>query len=108
MKRSRLALGALVVLLVVAVAVSRVAGGALTRGGPPEVRGQFTDVQSLDIGHCRSFTLHAVDGRTMQFACDPSVDMTPGHMREHMTFGQPVTVRYRRAGDILVATQVSD
>jgi len=39
---------------------------------------------------------------------DPSVDMTPGHMREHMAFGQPVTVSYRRDGSKLVATQVTD
>jgi hypothetical protein len=71
-------------------------------------RGVIVDVQILDIGHARSFTLRSSDWRERTFAVDPSVDMTPGHMREHMAFGEPVTVAYRRAGDQLIATQVTD
>ena len=76
--------------------------------GQGSVRGAIVDVQTRDIGHAQSLTVRATDGRDWQFDVDPSVDMTPGHMREHMAFGEPVTVTYRRAGDQLVATQVTD
>jgi hypothetical protein len=74
----------------------------------PRVRGLITDVQTRDIGHAASMTVHATDGRDWQFDVDPSVDMTPGHMREHMAFGQPVTVYYRRTDGRPVAVQVTD
>ena len=72
------------------------------------VRGLITSVETIDIGHAKAFTLRAGDGREWRFDADPAVDMTPGHMREHMTFGQAVTVHYRRAGDRLVASSVTD
>ncbi len=75
---------------------------------PPTARGVLVDVQILDIGHARSFTLRSSDGRERNFEVDPSVDMTPGHMREHMAFGEPVSVTYRRDGTRLIATQVAD
>jgi len=71
-------------------------------------RGVLIDVQILDIGHARSFILRSSDGREHTFEVDPSMDMTPGHMREHMAFGEPVTVTYRRDGTRLIATQVTD
>ncbi len=76
--------------------------------GQSSVRGLITGVETRDIGHAQSMTVHGTDGRDWQFDVDPSVDMTPGHMREHMAFGQPVTVHYRRDGSRLVATQVTD
>lgn len=80
----------------------------LRPGAPPSARGQIVGVESLDIGHARSLTLRTNDGRQLVFLVDASVDMTPGHMREHMTLGQPVTVDYRRAGGDLVATRLTD
>src|SRR5262245_24748041 len=52
--------------------------------GQASVRGAITGVETRDIGHAQSLTVHATDGRDWQFEVDPSVDMTPGHMREHM------------------------
>jgi hypothetical protein len=53
-------------------------------------------------------TVHGTDGRDYHFDVADSVDMTPGHLREHMTFAIPVTVYYRREGNRLVAVQVTD
>jgi hypothetical protein len=74
----------------------------------PRVRGAITDVQIQDIGHARTISLHGVDGRDYQFDVAPSVDMTPGHLREHMAFALPVTVYYRRDGSRLLAVQIAD
>lgn len=77
-------------------------------GSGSSVRGLITNVQARDIGHAESFTLRANDGRELRFQVDAGVDMTPGHMREHMTFGEPVTVRYRNSGSTLIAVEVTD
>jgi hypothetical protein len=76
--------------------------------GQLRVRGLVTNVQSRDIGHAQSLTVEAAGGRVWQFDAAPSVDMTPGHLRDHMALGQPVTVYYHREGSNLVATQVTD
>jgi hypothetical protein len=100
-------LGAALALLGVAVLVWL--GPAVAASGrEPRVRGVVTAVVARDIGHAESMTVRAPDGREWRFRVDDAVDMTPGHLREHMTFGQPVTVYYRREGDALVAWRVTD
>ena len=107
--RASLARPAAVLLVVLGLAI--LAGRTWPRprsAAELQVRGLVTSVEPADIGHAKSFTLRAADGRELRFAADPAMDMTPGHMREHMTFGQAVTVHYRRAGDQLVASSVTD
>jgi hypothetical protein len=99
---------ALVPILLGAVLLAWLGVSYARTAGQGSVRGAIVDVQTRDIGHAQSLTVRATDGRDWQFDVDPSVDMTPGHMREHMAFAQPVTVHYRRASDRLVATQVTD
>ena len=65
-------------------------------------------VQARDIGHAEAIAVRSADGREWRFRVADSVDMTPGHLREHATFGQPVTVYYRQEGAELVATRVTD
>lgn len=81
---------------------------AFNRARQPTARGLLTQVEARDIGHAAAITLSSNDGRQLHFQVDPAVDMTPGHMREHMTYGQPVTVYYRREGNALVAVNVTD
>jgi hypothetical protein len=103
--RARLAVALIVlgVLLLVALGAFAAAGAR-----EPSVRGQVTSVTARDIGHAEILTVSAADGREYRFRVDDAVDMTPGHLREHMTFGQPVTVYYRRDGDTLLALRVTD
>jgi hypothetical protein len=85
--------------------------GLLRASGPPgeqRVRGPVTAVEARDIGHAASLAVRGADGREWRFQVDEAVDMTPGHLREHMTFGEPVTVYYRRESDALVAVRVTD
>lgn len=78
------------------------------RTDDPRVRGAITEVIARDIGHADSISLRSEDGRLLRFRVDDSIDWTPGHMREHMTFGQPITVTYRREGDTLLAVRLDD
>jgi hypothetical protein len=82
--------------------------GALSRTREQPVRGLVTSVEARDIGHAAAITVRTQDGRDLRFQVDPAVEMTPGHLREHMTFGQPVSVYYRRTGDAFVAIKVTD
>jgi hypothetical protein len=76
----------------------------------PRVRGIITAVEARDIGHAAAIMVRTGDGKETRYLVDASVDAkwTPGHLRDHMTFAQPVTVYYRRAGDALVAYRVDD
>jgi hypothetical protein len=98
------------VALVALGAVMLVALGAAVVSGSrePNVRGLITAVEARDIGHAAAITVKGQDGRDYRFQVDDAVDMTPGHLREHMTFGQPVTVYYRRLGDALLAIRLTD
>jgi hypothetical protein len=75
-----------------------------------QVRGIVTSVEARDIGHTAAIMLRTSDGREQRFLVDPSADAkwTPGHLRDHMTFANPVTIYYRRAGDALVAYRITD
>ncbi|MGH2354948.1 MAG: hypothetical protein ACRDJN_25335, partial [Chloroflexota bacterium] len=101
-------LGALLA-IVAGLAVLVWAGFALTvQSSEPQLRGLVTNVVARDIGHAESITVRAADGREARFQVDPAVEWTPGHLREHMTFGEPVTVYYRQEGSGLLAVRVTD
>lgn len=103
MRYVALSLAALGMLLLVAL------GWSLTSvRGQPQERGLLTSVEARDIGHAASIALRTTDGRELRFQVDNEVDMTPGHLREHMTFGEPVTVHYRRSAETLVAVRITD
>ena len=36
------------------------------------------------------------------------MEFTPSHLREHMLTGEDVSVRFRRADDVLIAVSVED
>ena len=74
------------------------------------MRGVVTNVESRDIGHAAALMLLAESGQQQRFLIDPSVDIewTPGHLRDHMLFAQPITVYYRRSGADLVAYRITD
>jgi hypothetical protein len=74
------------------------------------LRGVLVSVEARDIGHAAAVVVRSSDGTETRFLVDPSVDAkwTPGHLRDHMMFAQPMTVYYRRAGDALVAHRITD
>jgi hypothetical protein len=76
----------------------------------PKARGVVTAIEARDLGHAAAIMVRTADGRELRFLIDPSVDphWTPGHLRDHMTFAEPITVYYRRDGDVLMAYRVTD
>jgi len=80
------------------------------RASPPpdRVQGVVVNVEATSIARATGLTVRGADGREYHFRVDPSVDWTPGHLREHMALGQPVVVEYRREGDDLLAVRIDD
>ena len=76
--------------------------------GPRQARGLIVNVQARSIAAVEGITLRADDGRELMLRVDPGVDVTPGHLREHMTLGEPVLVTYQQTADGLVATRIDD
>lgn len=72
------------------------------------VRGLVTDVRPRDLGHADSITLQTEQGRIVQFRVANTVTFTPGHLREHLVFAEPVTVTYVDGPDGPVATAITD
>ena len=71
-------------------------------------RGVLIDVAATSLTSVRSFDLRADDGRRLSFRAEGDVGMTPGHLREHMVLGEPITVTYRESPDGLLALRVED
>lgn len=67
---------------------------------PPTVQGHIIDVEARDIGHAATITIRDVYGVSHVFEVDVAVAMTPGHLREHMMYGEPVTATLARTSGI--------
>ncbi len=84
-------------------------GACRAQPGPERVRGNVIAVQASSLARADAITVRTEDGRELTFRVDPGGDMTPGHLREHMTLGQPVVVEYTRTPDgDLVAVRIED
>ena len=77
-------------------------------------RGVLVDVQSASLQQLSEFTLRTDDGQELSFTPAPNFNqgvehqMTPGHMRQHMALGDPVTVTYRDDNGKLIALSATD
>lgn len=96
-----------------ALASLALAGAGLLAGcgsapAPQQVRGLVLSVQAATFTQIASFTLRAEDGTTLDFVVEENVGMTPSHLREHGALGEPVTVTFRRADGLLIATRIDD
>jgi hypothetical protein len=83
---------------------------AACHSSPPHavVRGVITDLQVRDIAHADWVTVETETRQVLQFKVADSVGFPPSHLREHMLFGEPVTVTYVERGDGLLATEITD
>jgi len=85
-----------------------VACQAHAQTGVQQARGLVVNVQARSIAVTEAVTVRTDDGRELTFRVDPGVDVTPGHLREHMTLAQPVLVTYEQTPDGLLATRIDD
>jgi hypothetical protein len=65
-------------------------------------------VEARSVARADGLTLRAEGGQEYHFRVDPSVDWTPGHLREHMALGEPIVVEFTRPPDGLLATRIDD
>ena len=72
------------------------------------VHGRVTDVQARSITEVDTFSILDAEGETWIFAVEGPLEFSPSHLREHMLTGEGVSVRFRRAGDALIAVGVAD
>jgi hypothetical protein len=77
-------------------------------GGPERVQGVVVAVEARSIARADGLTLRAAGGQDYHFRVDPSVDWTPGHLREHMALGEPIVVEFTRQAEGLLATRIDD
>lgn len=82
---------------------------------PAEERttGVLLGVESASIQRVDAFTLRDDQGKETRFVVSAEADRTahapsPGHLRQHMAFGERVTVRYRPDKDAPLALEVID
>lgn len=74
--------------------------------------GFIIEVNSTSITQVDSFTLRTPEGVRLQFSVGrlelEGGAFPAGHLREHMTLGQPVAVAYRQEGGTRVAYRLVD
>jgi hypothetical protein len=100
------------------VVVGAIAAITLTRANAPsseaEVRGVLVDVQSREIVRADALTVRDAAGTLYTFGVSPEVaensdhPVTAAHLRQHMTAGDPVLVRYRSTPEGPIAVRVLD
>jgi hypothetical protein len=91
------------------VAVVLTVGLACNLAAPPRtVRGVVLSVEATTPARATAITLRADNGEEYRLLVAPGVNMTPGHLREHMALGEPVVVELTRGADGLVAVRIDD
>ncbi len=98
--------GALLAFLSAAVLIFAYCGTG--EGSPETVHGRITDVQIRSVTAVDSFSIADAEGKTWSFTAEGPLEFTPSHLWEHMLTGEDVSVRFRRAGDALIAVGVED
>lgn len=97
-------LGRLLLLALTLLAGAAVGAAALSLAAGPaerEARGVLIEVRGSSIMYAESVVLRTDDGRILPFKVHPEVATNPehpqsaSHLRQHMTFGEPMVVRYR-------------
>jgi hypothetical protein len=106
------ALSLVVWLVVAAAGVDDAADVVAARGASPgAAEGIVVDVVG-DITSVESFTVRSADGTSRSFVPDDGLLFghggSIGHLRSHLTSGEPVRVRYTERGGALVAVEVDD
>ncbi len=75
-----------------------------------EVRGRLGGVDAGSLLDLTSIKVTDAGGQVWTFDGGGyrSLEFTPSHLREHMTQGLAVTVKYRRDGESLVVVEIRD
>lgn len=75
---------------------------------PTVLSGLLVEVEPASFLLVASLTLRTDAGELIPMVTEGNIGKTPGHLREHMALGQPVTVTVRYDGDRVIATRIED
>jgi hypothetical protein len=75
---------------------------------PTRYNGLVVEMQASSILQISSLTLRTDDGTLVEMIVEGDVGITAGHLREHMTLADPVTVTVRYADGLTIATRIED
>jgi hypothetical protein len=89
---------------------------ACSPSAPPAstLRGVLLQVVAPSLTQVDSFSVRDDSGQVWDFRAAADFNagathvMTPGHMRQHMALGDPVTITYRAEGATLIALSATD
>ena len=89
---------------------------ACSPSAPPAstLRGVLLQVAAPSLTQVDSFSVRDDAGQVWDFRAAADFNagathvMTPGHMRQHMALGDPVTITYRAEGATLIALSATD
>ena len=105
----RAAVGALVVLSVLALAACGDDRGPTSQASAAEiVTGFVTDVEAGSIVELDSLEVEDAEGVVWHFVARGFKGLTPSHLRDHMVQGLPVSVTYHKENGTLVIEEIAD
>jgi hypothetical protein len=75
--------------------------------------GVLVGVEATGLNDVQAVTLRTDDGQERRFVLGGEAARSghppgAGHLRQHMTQGDRVTIRYRETGDVAVALEIAD
>ena len=73
-----------------------------------EIRGQVVEVKAGTLIELTSLSIKDDQGEVWRFEAESYRGFTPSHLREHMALADPVTVRFRRVGELKFIEEVTD
>ena len=94
--------------LALVIFVSALLAGCQSPPRSQVVRGVIPDLQARNPARADWIRLRTESGAELQIAVADSVLFSAGHLREHMIFGEPVTVTYEQRPEGPVATAIGD
>jgi hypothetical protein len=75
---------------------------------PTVLHGLIVKVEAASFLLVASLTLRTDAGDLIPMISQGDIGMTPGHLREHMALGEPVTVTVRYEDGLVIATRIDD
>ena len=100
------------VVLMPLMVVAAACGGSVGEGPASQetVRGQIVEVVQIGLLDFESITIEDSEGTLWRFEARGRrfSNFSPSHLTEHRVQGLPVAVTFRREGDVLLVSSVSD
>jgi hypothetical protein len=91
-----------------ALVLSLSVAGCQRDARPTVLHGVLVEVEAASFLLVRSLTLRTDAGELIPMIAEGDIGMTPGHLREHMALGEPVSITVRYADELVIVTRIDD